>query len=304
MSEAATAAAARPGDFDEYWGAVDEDLARYPAAPELEPYQLQSTEFCTVSGVKLTSVGPYRIFGYYSVPRGEGPFPGLLRTPRYGSVNHVPPAEERERYAVLQVMHRGQRRADQPFAASYPGLLTHGIEDPAGYVYRGVVADCLRGFEFLVSRAEVDPTRVGVAGDDLALLVAARRSGLAAVEAAGLMLYRLMEARARTDAYPVEEINDYLRTFPERRDAVARTLTYFDPVHHAPHIGAATVLSVGDRGSLSGPEWLAPLRDGIAGPVEPYELTHEGATDHDWLDAWLARQLGTEPRPKSWQVAG
>ena len=95
------------------------------------------------------------------MPAGPGPFPGLLLTPRYGSVNHLPAYDDRERYAVLQIMHRGQRLADQPFAAAYPGLLTHGIDDPATYVYRGIVADCLRGAEFLLARPQVDRARLG-----------------------------------------------------------------------------------------------------------------------------------------------
>jgi hypothetical protein len=38
------------------------------------------------------------------------------------------------------------------------------------------------------------------------------------------------------------------------------------------------------------------------GPVEQYVLSHAGATDHDWLDAWMAQHLGSEPKPRSWQV--
>src|SRR5687768_13663614 len=105
----------RPVDFDAYWDALDEELARYPSAPELEPLPLRSTDFATVYALRLTSVGPYRIFGYYCVPTGDGPFPGLLLTPRYGSVNHIPDYNDRRRYAVLQIMHRGQRLADQPY---------------------------------------------------------------------------------------------------------------------------------------------------------------------------------------------
>src|SRR5207249_4364347 len=102
--------------------------------------------------LKLTSIGPYRLYGYYSVPTGGGPFPGLLDTPGYGSVNHVPDYTDRSRYAALKIMHRGQRLADQPFAAAYPGLLTLGIDHPARYIYRGIVADLLRAAEFLASR--------------------------------------------------------------------------------------------------------------------------------------------------------
>jgi len=237
------------------------------------------------------------------VPKGAGPFPALLNTPRYGSVNHAPHWDDRRRYAVLTIMHRGQRLADQPFAAAYPGLLTHGIADPATYVYRGIVADCLRAAEFLRSRPEVDQTRIGVVGDDLALLTAARRPGFAAVQAASLLLYRLLGAAARTDAYPAEEINDHLRTYPGQRAAVAHTLAYFDPLHHAPDLTAPALLSVAEEGQLGGPEWLEPLSNALAGPVEHYRLTFEGGTDHDWLDAWLARRLGVAPAPRLWRAA-
>ena len=114
------------------------------------------------------------------------------------------------------------------------------------------------------------------------------------------MFYRLTEARARTEAYPVEEVNEYCRYHADRADAVAHTLAYFDPQHHAEKIAAHTLLTVGDAGSIGGPEWLAPLTDALGGSVSHYPLTHEGATDHDYTDAWLAGQLGSTPKPRLW----
>jgi hypothetical protein len=67
-------------------------------------------------------------------------------------------------------------------------------------------------------------------------------------------------------------------------------------------ITATTLLSVGS-GRLDGHEWLQPLIGAFTGPVEQYALTHEGATDHDWLDAWMAQRLGSQSKPRSWQVA-
>ena len=292
-----------PADFATYWDDVDRELAQFPPATELEHSPRRSTDFASSYNLRLTSLGPYRIFGFYSVPHGDGPFPALLQTPRYGSVNNPPHGNDRQRYVVLTLMHRGQRLADQPFAAAYPGLLTHGIDSPRGYVYRGIVADCLRGAEWLAARPEVDPDRIAVAGDDLAIITAARRPVFSALLAQTLMFYRLMEARERTEAYPIEEVNDYLRFFPNQTDNVYHTLSYLDPLHHAPHVRAATLLPTGDPGALGGPEWLLPLAEALGGPVERYDLTHEGGTDNDWLDAWVARQLGVAPMPKLWQVA-
>ncbi len=289
-------------DFEAYWDGVDTELARYPMAVEMERNALRSTAFATVHNIRLTSIGPYRIFGYYSVPVGDGPFPSLLVAPRYGSVNHVPHYDDRERYATLTLMHRGQRLADQPFAAAYPGLLTLGIDSPMAYIYRSIVADCLRGGEFLLSRPEVDGSHVSIIGDDLALITAARRPQFTAVQAGGLLFYRLLEAAGRSSAYPVEEINDYLRTYPEQREQVANTLSYLDPINHAARVRATALLITGDAGAINGLEWLEPLTSALGGLVEQYRITHEGATDHDWQDAWMARQLGSVPKPRLWEI--
>lgn len=284
-----------PADFADYWDDVDRDLSRYEARPLLEPLPKHSTDFCTVYSLRLTSIEPYRIFGYYSVPIGEGPFPALYITPRYGSVNHVPDYNDRKRYVCLTLMHRGQRLADQPFAATYPGLLTLNIDDLDHYIYRAIAADCIRGAEFLLGRPEVDQKRVAVMGDDLALITAARRPRFALAEIAGLIFYRMLEAADRTSAYPLEEVNDYQRAYPKRRESIARTIAHFDPLHHAKHVTGTTMFPLGSDGSTSGRTWLAPLAQACAGRIEYYELANRGGTDHDWLDAWKAHKLGTEP---------
>ena len=118
----------KPADFARYWHAIDDDLSRFAPNSELRHSVRRSTSFATSYDLRLTSSGPYRIFGFYSVPEGPGPFPALLQTPRYGSVNNPPHYHDRERYVVLTIMHRGQRLADEPLQAPYPGLLTQGIE--------------------------------------------------------------------------------------------------------------------------------------------------------------------------------
>lgn len=290
-------------DFTAYWDAVDAELAALDPAPALTGTPLRSTPFSTSYDLRLTSVGPYRIFGYLSVPHGDGPFPALLNTPRYGSVNNPPHWDDRQRYVVLTIMHRGQRLADTPFSASYPGLLTMGIESPETWIYRGILADILRGAEYLLSHPWVDPARVGIAGDDLALIAAARRPGFATLNLSMFHLYRILDARLRTDAYPIEELNEYLAMYPGAVDAVANTLSYFDPIAHASFFTGTTILPEQGPGALNGPEWLDPLRTALGGSVIPYRLAHEGGTDHDALDALLAEQLGAPPLPRLWPAA-
>jgi cephalosporin-C deacetylase-like acetyl esterase len=292
-----------PTDFTAYWDAIDAELAGIDPAPALTGTPLRSTEFSTAYDLKLTSIGPYRIFGFLSVPKGDGPFPALLHSPRYGSVNNPPHWDDRQRYVVLTIMHRGQRLADSPFKAEYPGLLTLGIDSPETWIYRGILADIMRGAEYLLAHPQVDPARVAIAGDDLGLIAAARRPGFSTLNLTMLHLYRMLEARLRTDAYPIEELNEYLAMCPESAAAVERTLRYFDPIAHAPGFMGTTILSEQDPGALNGPEWLEPLRNALGGPVIPYRLAHEGGTDHDALDALLAGRLGVSALPRLWAAA-
>jgi cephalosporin-C deacetylase-like acetyl esterase len=292
-----------PPDFDAYWNELDCELATIDPAPALTKTPQRSTPFSTSWDVRLTSTGPYRIFGYLSVPHGDGPFPALLNTPRYGSVNNPPHWDDRQRYVVLTIMHRGQRLADTPFSAPYPGLLTMDIHSPKTWIYRGILADIMRGAEYLLVHPAVDPARVAITGDDLALIAAARRPGFSTLTLSMYHLYRILDACLRTDAYPIEELNEYLAMCPDKADAVANTLSYFDPIAHAPSFIGTTILSEQDPGALNGPEWLDPLRQALGGPVVPYRLAHEGGTDHDALDALLAGQLGVSALPRLWPTA-
>ena len=73
-------------DFERYWNDTLNDLARYPTAPEVELLPMRCADFATMYAVRLTSVGAYRLFGYLSVPQGEGPFPAIYFAPKYQSV--------------------------------------------------------------------------------------------------------------------------------------------------------------------------------------------------------------------------
>lgn len=276
--------------FDAYWAQVDEELAAIPGRPVLDVVPARTTDEATFYSLRITSTGPYRVYGNLSIPAGDGPFPGLLITPRYGSVNNIPHPNDRGRYVVLSLMHRGQRLADEGFAAAYPGLLTMGIDDPSTYVYRGIAADCLRAAEFLMGLSEVDPARVAVSGDDLAVLTAARRPGFSSVRVTDLLFYRAMEARLTSCLYPLEELNDHVRGGAST-SGLSTTLSYYDPARHAPGVSGRTLVSVDDE------DWCRSLLTALPDP-EVYKVTHLDGTDNDFLDAWLAQRSGVPAMSK------
>ena len=285
-----------PRDFREYWQEMLGDLTRYPACPELEAIPLRTTEFATLYGVRLTSAGPYRVFGYLSVPAGRGPFPAIYYAPKYQSVLEIIPQGtanlQRSRYITFSLAGRGQRNADTPYAAMFPGLLTERIDDAETYIFRNIAADGVRGLQFLSTRPELDPARVVVVGNDLALITAALGSGATHVVTAPALFYKTVELASTTQAYPLEEINDYLRTFPARAEAVRRTLGYYDLRAFAPRVSAKTLLMGGVLGSSLDALGLKPLVDAFPGGATVHESEHSTYRDGLYAERWIAAQCG------------
>jgi len=282
--------------FDDYWRETLEVLARVPAGPEIDVLPLRSTPFATLYGVRLTSVGPYRLFGYLSIPTGGGPFPAIYYSPKYQSVLEIIPQGtanlQRSRYITFSLAGRGQRNSDTPYAAMFPGLLTERIDSFTAYVFRDIVADSVRGLEFLLTRSELDAARVVVVGNDLALITAALTKGATHVVTAPALFYSTAELAPKTHAYPLEEINDYIRASPTRAEAVRETLAYYDLRAFAPRVTATTLLMAGGPGTLLGRAALTPLVTALRGQVTVHESEESTYKDGLYAEQWMATQCG------------
>ena len=119
----------------------------------------------------------------------------------------------------------------------------------------------------MLTRRDVDAARVVVVGNDIALITAALTSGATHVVTTPALFYRTAELAPKTQAYPLEEINDYLRLRPARAEAVRRTLANFDLVGLAPRVNAATLVMAGAPGSLLDAAALRPMTTALRGPV-------------------------------------
>jgi hypothetical protein len=66
-------------------------------------------------------------------------------------------------------------------------------------------------------------------------------------------------------------------------------------------VTASVQLSRDQESRTGNDAWLAPLVGEMESDVTFYDVTHEGQTDHDTLDAWMSEQLGVEPAPRIWE---
>jgi cephalosporin-C deacetylase len=236
------------------------------------------------------------LYGYLSLPTGRGPFPAIYYAPKYQSVLEIIPQGtanlQRSAYITFALAGRGQRHSDSPYAAMFPGLLTEGIDDAASYIFRGLVADSVRGLEFLLTRPELDLSRLVMVGNDLALIAAALHPGATQVVTTPALFFRTTEIAPRTQAYPLEEINDYLRTFPGKAAAVYQTLAYFDLRALAPQVRATTLLMAGPAGAALDAQSLALLVTALPGSVTVHESEQSSYKDGLYAEQWIAKQCG------------
>ena len=297
----------KPAGFDAYWRDVIDELASYPSRPEVEPISIRSTDFAEMYGVRLTSVGPYRIFAYLSIPVGDGPFPAIYYPARYGSVVEPVPQGaanlNRSRFFTCSVSARGQRNSSQPYAADFPGLLTEDIADKSRYVFRGVAADCLRALEFLLGRPDLDRSRVIAVGNDMALITASLGQGITHVVTTPALFFDTAALAPNTSSYPLQEVNDYLRLNPESAAAVSETLSHFNLRWFAPEVESRVLLSTESEGGLLDRSALRLLIDALPGEVTVHESLNSSYKDGLFTEEWIAAQCGFERAivPEHWQ---
>jgi cephalosporin-C deacetylase len=249
----------RPAEFDLFWELVLEQAARIPLSPTLQLDPLRSTERVEVFACHYDSLDQVRIFGWYCRPRRRaGRLPAVLVVPGYISEPKIPRDLASLGYAAFSAAPRGKLRSNAQYNPGYPGLLTDNIVDPNTYGYRGFYIDTWRAIDFLLAREEIDSSRIGVTGSSqggaLTLVTAAMRPEICAAAAGAPYLCGMMDAVELTTAYPYQEVNDYLRLHPERREAVTRTLAYFDGINFAPRIACPIIVNLGLRDNICPPE--------------------------------------------------
>ena len=249
----------KPEDFNEFWGLVLDELSSIELNVECEKDELRSDSEVTVYQIFYDSLDHVRISGWYSVPNTPvNGLPAILLVPGYQSDPPIPKDWSAKGYACLSVNPRGKVRSRSQFDPGYPGLLTHRIVDKNTYSYRGFYADAWRGIDFLLSRGEVDSERIGVAGSSqgggLAITTSAMRKEIKAASAGAPYLCGFMDAIELTDTYPYQEINDYLRTYPDRLEKVEGTLAYFDGISFADQINCPIIMNLGLQDNVCPPE--------------------------------------------------
>ena len=266
--EQTRAAVNRPIDFDAFWQGVLAQLAEVPLEWERLPGAGGETATHTIDWLRFSSLDDLLIYGWLAVPKRlpHGGSRGYLWLPGY-SLGNPPPGPEALYPDTLTLgLNLHGNLPDTPYV--HPSLsgadyITSGIDSPHTYLYRRIIAHCLRALEILASQGEVSPERVMVGGmsqgGGLALVTAALSPQvrlcladmpwLGALELALFLLDRDKYRRMKTGRYPDARglIADYADMHPDHAAQIYETYSYFDPLSHAAQIACPTSVSAGGR---------------------------------------------------------
>jgi len=252
----------RPSDFDTFWDAAIQKLDdEVPVDPQIEGMPEISTEIQDSFRVSFATAGGKRVYGFLSVPKGEGPFPVMVTVPGAGPgvvgpytglasggyihfIMNVHPFEPAATKTEQKQLYEEQDlRFQERYGVRYS---QSGAKDREAYFFYPIILGINRAVNWLAARPDVDKTRFlysgssqgGAFGFYLCALNGNFTKGIMHVPA---LTDLLGFQRGRASGWP-----KLIEHVPEADKASAIQLApYFDAAHFAAGIKCPVRVSVG-----------------------------------------------------------
>jgi cephalosporin-C deacetylase-like acetyl esterase len=143
-----------PNDFDSFW----ESQKNLKNSLPLDYKQKYHSEngYQTTYSFSIANIDSRRIYGYISIPKGDGPFPACITLPPYGSAKGVtgPDVESAEKGGMIAVslsIHNSEVDQDDPNAYS-----PDDNSDRNKFYYRYALIGAMHVIDYLETRDDFD----------------------------------------------------------------------------------------------------------------------------------------------------
>ncbi|MDX2189798.1 MAG: acetylxylan esterase, partial [Bacteroidota bacterium] len=240
----------RQPDFENYWNRAKKELAAVDPQYKLILVDSLSKESRNVYVVEMRSLGNVLVRGWYAVPKKSGKYPALLVVQGYSSFLQLDWAYKGDDFVVLALNVRGHGFSKDNVNPGFPGYLQHFVNDKEQYIYRGAYMDTRRALDFLVSRPEVDSTRMVVEGGSQggALSVATAALNPDRIKLCIPAVPFLSDFRDYfvVGNWPGNEFKEYVAKNPNVGwEKVYETLSYIDIKNLAPWVKCPVLMGIG-----------------------------------------------------------
>jgi len=166
-----------PADFDAFWNAGKEALAKVPIEPRLTLLPEDCTSKVNVYLVSLQNVPvegsalPSRIYGILAEPKADGKYPAVLEVPGAGIRPYRGRVDLAERGIItLQIGIHGlpvnlaPEVYDGLMRSAVAGYWVYNLDQRDRYYYRRVYLGCVRANDYLVGHPKFDGVNLAVTG--------------------------------------------------------------------------------------------------------------------------------------------
>jgi cephalosporin-C deacetylase-like acetyl esterase len=314
--EKIVAVAQAPADFDAFWQAGKEELAKVPMEAERTLVPELCTAKANVYRIRLQNVGRSGrghsyIFGMLAEPNQPGKYPAMLNIPGAGVYKISPMVKQAEQGAITLAIGIHGIPLDQD-ASLYPilaqnalsGYWLWGLESRERYYYHHVILGCLRANDYLTSLPEWNGKTLLVTGESqgggLTVITTAldpRVTGLAPMVPAFSDLTAYLKGRA--DGWPhmfKADGPDSMRT-----PAYLTTASYYDTVNFARRIRVPGLYTWGYNDDTCPPTSTYALYNSVTAPKKLF-LTlamghHPIPETYAVVDSWRNKFLKTGGAP-------
>ncbi|CAN5380408.1 acetylxylan esterase [soil metagenome] len=246
-----------PADFDAYWERAKAELDAVPPNAKMEEVVEKGTAKSRLYKVTLDTIRETKIVCWYTVPVGAfdesgaaaKKWPAAIIMPGYGA--EEPPLDRTKDGMITLSVNPRNHGPSKEYWKSPVEHLAYNIEDPENFYYKLAYMDCLQASRWLMTRNEIDATKVcaegGSQGGAFAIALGALEPRIACVVsnltafsdyADGMILAQKGFHRQYADLLAGEKT-------PEARALMGKSMSYTDGVNMARLVHAPTQINVG-----------------------------------------------------------
>ena len=152
----------KPADFKAFWNGLISESNGIPLDAQITPYN--STQYSTSYKMSLANIDGKRVYGYISVPVGDGPFPAIITFPPFGTDPSIVVPENvfsewSNCISISLSIHNVDAEEVDPNA-----YLGEVITDRDQIYFKAGIMGAVRAVDYLYTRSDFDQTNIASYG--------------------------------------------------------------------------------------------------------------------------------------------
>jgi cephalosporin-C deacetylase-like acetyl esterase len=270
----------KPADFNLFWKTTKTQLAQIPAHYQVtEKPELAQADY-RVYQVEMKSLGNITIRGWLTMPKDKLPqekLPVYLVLPGYGA--ELSPIPGVPHFACLALDVRGLGNSRDVIAPAKDDFITYGIQNKTQYILRGVIMDCERMLDFIVSNNDFDPKAICVTGGSMGAYLSYVLAGLdsrVALVIADNPTFSDWRWAVGDGAFPMTNIEKYAKSHGLPMASVLKTLDYFDLKNFMSTVKAKSIMAIGLLDNFAPPNTELVAYNNLVGDKQMFIYSNLG----------------------------